>query len=449
VKSVEIIERIEGEARLNLSWKEGVIDDAKMEFLNFRGFEYILEGKHALDALVLTPRVCGICGHSHLIASLKALEDAYQNGGYTLEISNKAKIIRELALGIELIQNHIKWYYMFLMPDVTSEYAHARRKNLYEPIKGQSWSEAVAVCSDIVKAIAILGGQWPHTSYAIVGGVSCDPTLMELSYFESYLDMALKFFEQHIIGMSLENYLSIDSIENVKGSMSDLCEIVSQNSLEYLGKAFDRMLVVSPILQFSPGAYIDGISKPFEHQKISEADRYTFSVEHKKRKQEYSWSKSALYDLSYFETGPMARMVIQKRAPIYRVYKTFGDSFYVRALSRLDEVAYLLLYLKGLIKEIDIKEPSFIQPKIKLKQIESTKGVGLTEASRGALVHEVSLEKGIIKKYNIITPTVWNLGPGSKQNPSTFQKSILGVKSFAQANIILRSFDVCSVCTTH
>ena len=56
--------------------------------------EKILEGKNALDALVINPRVCGICGHAHLIATVEAIEDCYED----IEISNKAKIIRELTL---------------------------------------------------------------------------------------------------------------------------------------------------------------------------------------------------------------------------------------------------------------------------------------------------------------------------------------------------------------
>lgn len=447
--TIDIIERIEGEAKLSLSWKDGLVDDAKIEFLNFRGFEFILENKPALDALVLTPRICGICGHSHLIATLKALENAYENAGYKLQISNKAKIIRELALGIELIQSHIKWFYMFVMPDVTKEYANARKKNLYEPLKGQFWSEAVGVCSEIVKGIAILGGQWPHTSYALPGGVSCDPTLIELSFYETYLDIALKFFEQSIVGMSLDNYLAIDDETKIKGSLSDFREIVEENNLFEYGKTYDNQISISSILGFKDGIHSDNKYRKFEFSKIQEFDDFTFKNDHKKKGDEYSWAKTVMYDGKFFETGPMARMIMQKREPIYKVYKKYGNSFYTRVLSRVDEIAHILLHLKDMVKMIDMSEPSYIKPKVKLKDIPKAYGVGLTEASRGSLSHEITLQNGIIKKYNIITPTVYNLGPGSKEYPSTFQKSVLSSKSFADANIILRSFDVCSVCTTH
>ena len=104
----KLIEKIEGEAKLNISYKDDIIDFVEIEFFNTRNIENILKNRPALDALVINPRVCGICGHAHLIATVKALENCYND----LQISNKAKILRELTLNFELIQNHFKWFYL-------------------------------------------------------------------------------------------------------------------------------------------------------------------------------------------------------------------------------------------------------------------------------------------------------------------------------------------------
>ena len=94
MKTVDLIERIEGEARLNCTWKDGFISDARINFLNFRGFEFILENKSPLDALIYTPRICGICGQAHLKATVDVLENVYENLGEKLEITNKAKLLK-------------------------------------------------------------------------------------------------------------------------------------------------------------------------------------------------------------------------------------------------------------------------------------------------------------------------------------------------------------------
>ena len=104
-----LIEKIEGEAELDFSFKNGKIEDVDIRFGFYRGIEQILIGKPAMDALVITPRVCGICNHAHLIASVRAIEDGYKKAGVDASLPKKAEDIRAFTLACELIQNHIKW----------------------------------------------------------------------------------------------------------------------------------------------------------------------------------------------------------------------------------------------------------------------------------------------------------------------------------------------------
>lgn len=53
MKTVDLVERIEGEAKLICSWKNNKVSDARIDFLNFRGFEYILEEKITFRCLNL------------------------------------------------------------------------------------------------------------------------------------------------------------------------------------------------------------------------------------------------------------------------------------------------------------------------------------------------------------------------------------------------------------
>ena len=165
MKTVDIVERIEGEAKLNCSWENGIISDARIDFLNFRGFEYILKDKPPLDALVYTPRICGICGQAHLKATVEALENLCSNFGKEVELTSKAKLLREIGLNIEIIDSHIKWFYMYIFPDIIK--LETKDLDIYEPLKGKRWLEASKVASETIKALAIIGGQWPHTSYMI------------------------------------------------------------------------------------------------------------------------------------------------------------------------------------------------------------------------------------------------------------------------------------------
>ena len=154
-------------------------------------------------------------------------------------------------------------------------------------------------------------------------------------------------------------------------------------------------------------------------------------------------------DESFFETGPLSRAIISNRKFIKEIHKSFEDSVFTRVMARIDEMAFLLFETNKLILQVDVSELSYIKPKYSLKDVENAKAIAVVEACRGSLLHNISIEKGLIKSYDVITPTVWNLGPKSKTQKGIAQKAIIGSPSIEIAKIVLRSFDVCSVCTTH
>lgn len=451
MKTVDIIERIEGEAKLHLNWKNGTVHDAHIAFLNFRGFEFMLEGKSALDALVYTPRICGICGQAHLYATVNALEDIYKNAGIALEVTPKAKSLRELGLIVEIIQSHIKWFYFFIMPDINKNSESFDEQ--FVPLKGAAWLKAQEASSSIIKALAVFAGQWPHTSYMIPGGVVSDPTSMDMIFVENYLDKAITFFEQNVSGVDLHAYLGFSSVENISHISKDLkifIQMSFEQKLEKIGQSYDRFFVISDDLGFVKGKIKHKNNSKFEMSKIHESSDFTFDLKtNKQKKEKYTWAKSVKYDNLFYETGPLARALVQNRKFIKAIHKEYEDSVFTRVMARIDEMAFLLHKAKEIVQTIRLSEDSFIKPKTDLKMIEEGFGIGVIEATRGSLKHEVTLQNGSIQRYEVITPTVWNLGPGNALEYGIAQKAIIGSKSVDEATIILRSFDVCSVCTTH
>ncbi|PLY07565.1 MAG: Ni/Fe hydrogenase [Arcobacter sp.] len=451
MKTVDIVERIEGEAKLVCSWKNGIIDDARIEFLNFRGFEFMLQGKSPLDALIYTPRICGICGQAHLKTTVEALENIYKNIGEELSITNKAKLLREIGLNIEIIDSHIKWFYMFIMPDIVS--LSKNDYSQYSPLKGDKWLKSSSVASETIKALAIIGGQWPHTSYMIPGGVVSDPTLLDLTTMQNYLDNTISFFEKDFIGGDFEEYLSYSSLndlENIRGDFKDFIDLSFENNLDKIGKSYNRHIVLGKSHLFNSGKSNKRLTHKLDLNSISEDTQYTYNVdESKESKEAFGWAKNVSYADNFYETGPLSRVIVKSRGFVNSLHKTYDDSVLTRVIARMDELAHLLYSTKNLIKQIDISEESFIKPKISMNDIDNAGATAVVEACRGSLLHDISIKQGKIEKYNVITPTVWNLGPGNKNNLSIAQKAIIGTDSIVKAKIILRSFDVCSVCTTH
>ena len=451
MKTIDLVERIEGEAKLHCTWSNKKVSDARIDFLNFRGFEYILEGKSPLDALVYTPRICGICGQAHLKATVEALENVYENINEKLQVTQKAKLLREIGLNIEIIDSHLKWFYMFIMPDIIK--LDTNDLGIYMPLKGSRWMEAQKSASETIKALAIIGGQWPHTSYMLPGGVMSDPTKLDLVMMQNYLQNTISFFEKSISGVSLENYLdfaSIDNLENLSADLKYFKDLSFKYTLEKYGKSHNRFITLGESSLFKRGKIKQRLVHKLDFSKIVEDSSYSFSInKEENNSQKHTWSKSVSYDESFFETGPLSRAIISNRKFIKDIHKSFEDSVFTRVMARMDEMAFLLFETNKLILQVDVSELSYIKPKYSLKDVENAKAIAVVEACRGSLLHNISIEKGLIKSYDVITPTVWNLGPKNKTQKGIAQKAIIGSPSIEIAKIVLRSFDVCSVCTTH
>ncbi|RXK00340.1 Ni/Fe hydrogenase [Arcobacter sp. CECT 8986] len=451
MKTLNIVERIEGEAKLVCNWEDEKITDAQIQFLNFRGFEYILKDKPALDALVYTPRICGICGQAHLKATAQALENIYESVNEPLYITDKAKLLREIGLNIEIIDSHIKWFYLFIMPDI-AKLSKDEKYLKYEAIKGESWRKGTYAASESIKALAVFAGQWPHTSYMLPGGVMSDPTLFDIMTMQNYMDQTLHFIEKELIGDEIENYFNFNNIsdfDSLNGALSDFIKLCLENDFHNLGKSYNSHIVLSKNYLFESGRIEIKNRQSVDLSLVKEEDINSFKMNEPRRDNEYTWAKTALYNDKPYETGPLSRALISNRKLIKNMHKEYNDSVLTRVMARMDELIYLVFITKKLIKQVDISQDSFIPPKLSLKDIGTATGISAVEAARGSLLHKVTLENSIIKNYDVITPSVWNLGPGINEKYGIAQKAIIGANSLEKAYIILRSFDVCSVCTTH
>jgi hydrogenase large subunit len=424
LNKIELIEKIEGEAKLNFSFDTNQkIDFVDIEFLSTRNIESILEGKSALDALVINPRVCGICGHAHLIATVRALEDCYDD----IAISQKAQILRELTLNFEIIQNHFKWFYLTIMP------LFGFKQYL---LKATNPTQLMA------KAIATIAGQYPHNSYAIVGGITSEVTSLDVVKLINYIDQTIRYFEQNLVQASSDEFIECQNIEHLfskSGDLPDIINIIKQNSWQHIGKSYDRFVVFGANSYFKSGK--------------SNHTRASFNLnidEVKEFANDNSYAKNVMYKDKYYEVGPLSRAMLNKIPLIKDSHRRYGDSIVSRILARVCEIPQLLNHSKKLLQELDLSQPSFIEPKIEISKLNTNKtGIGIVEAARGSLIHKVKLQNGKIAKYDIITPTQWNLSNGTKDNLATSQKAMIGLDDTSLAQIVFKSFDVCSVCTTH
>jgi F420-non-reducing hydrogenase large subunit len=106
------LSRIEGHAQVIVEVQGGEVISAHFEAMEFRGFEYFVQGVPAEQMVVIVPRICGVCSTAHHVAAVKALEDAYGVTPPPLALT-----IRELLLLGQIVQNQATSLFIFTMPD--------------------------------------------------------------------------------------------------------------------------------------------------------------------------------------------------------------------------------------------------------------------------------------------------------------------------------------------
>ncbi len=245
---IDPITRIEGHLRVEMEVTNGKVSDAWVSGGCFRGMELVVEGRTPEDAAQIVQRICGVCPVSHSHASTIAAEKAYG-----IEISNNARIIRNLIEGAQFLHSHILWFYNLaaldyvnplnaLDADVADAYALAQEANtsmnsdlgaLKERLKkfadnGQlsifsgNWFdaedgtgyklppeldlictahylEALKMQAKASEVAALLGGKMPHVMTVIPGGTSFVPTEQKLDDLKYLVDEIYDWVESTMI----------------------------------------------------------------------------------------------------------------------------------------------------------------------------------------------------------------------------------------------------------
>ena len=108
--------RVEGDLEITAEVKDGKVQNARSKGVMFRGFEILLKGRDPMDAIRSTPRICGICGASHGVASSTAIRNAWKS-----QMPENAYRVRNIVLAIENLMGHIVHFYVLFAPDLTNK----------------------------------------------------------------------------------------------------------------------------------------------------------------------------------------------------------------------------------------------------------------------------------------------------------------------------------------
>ncbi|MCJ1961235.1 nickel-dependent hydrogenase large subunit [Novosphingobium mangrovi (ex Hu et al. 2023)] len=217
----------------------------------------------------------------------------------------------------------------------------------------------------------------------------------------------------------------------------------------------------------------DGITEP--HYELGPKAKGTSTrIEELDEGAKYSWIKAPRWRGHAMEVGPLARYIIgyqqgrkdiQEQVdgclsalglPMEAMFSTLGRTA-ARALEAqwaAEKQAYFLDKLITNVKNGDTATANTAKfdPKTWPDEV---KGVGFTEAPRGALAHWIRIKGGKIENYQCVVPTTWNGTPRDNEgNIGAFEASLLDTKVERAEEPVeilrtLHSFDPCLACSTH
>jgi len=472
------LNRVEGDLDIKVKIEDGVITEAKSVGTLYRGFENILKGRDPLDALVMTPRVCGICSISHLSAAVKALEDAYD-----ITPPMQAVRFRNLSIICENLQSDLKQVFLMFMADFAHDYYkeysfYEKAKEYYAPFKGSLSKSLLNATKDILKVIAYIGGQWPHTSHMVPGGLNVLADDLEIFRIRFLIIKFKQWYEKEVLKSDFDTFLSLESVSdleefvqnNPNSHLSLFYAIAKETELFDMGKTgygfinYGSLDLEDSQQLIPPSIYTTEVN-PLDLKKIAEDVHYSWydesdkdpfnskTVPNMKKEDAYSFTKAPRYNEEPMQTGALGEELVLGNKLFIDLYEKFGDSVFVREFARMVRPIRYALFMEKEIEAIIANKNQPVYEKSRYQK--DAMGVGVTHAARGALGHWIKIKDHKIENYQIISPTTWNGSPkDDKGNLGAWEKALIGLKirdidNPMEMGHVIRSFDPCLVCTVH
>jgi hydrogenase large subunit len=365
--------------------------------------------------------------------------------------------------------------------------------------------EALDWQKEMVKVHTIFGGKNPHPNY-LVGGAPCSFNLDEANAINAErLAMVGKLFDD---GTDFVNNVYIPDLLAVAGFYKDwggigggLSNYLAYGDLPTNGYAdiehfkFPRGAIlnrdlsrvhpvdchdtqqVEEFIAHSWYEYSDG-DQAGKHPWIGETN-LAYSgpkppYEHLDVEKKYSWLKTPRWKGNAMEVGPLARVLVAYAAgsaevkdlvgfalkkldvPVGALFSTLGRTA-ARGLETILITRWAKEFYAQLLTNIKNGDTrTFNKEKWDPESWPAeAKGVGLTEAPRGALAHWIVIKDRKIDNYQLVVPSTWNASPRDpKGQMSAYEAALIGtpVKNPDQPLEILRtihSFDPCIACAVH
>ena len=365
--------------------------------------------------------------------------------------------------------------------------------------------EALEWQKEIVKVHTVFGGKNPHPNY-LVGGMACSIGIDDASAINAerlqlvhrLLKQAKEFVEQvyipdliaiasfykdwGAIGGGLGNYLvygdlSPNGYRDPSTYKFPAGAILNKKVGEVMDVDLRKDNEIQEFISHSWYEYASGDDTGLHPWKGETKVKYTGPkppYDFLDVNEKYSFLKTPRWKGNAMEVGPLARVLVgygrgreeykevvdstlsALDVPVEALFSTLGRTA-ARGLEARLVAQWALEFYDRLIANIKNGDTRMAN----MEKFEpaswprEARGVGHTEAPRGALAHWIVIRDEKIANYQLVVPSTWNASPRDKNGVSSAYESALKDTPIADAHQpveILRtvhSFDPCLACAVH
>ncbi|MGB5429042.1 nickel-dependent hydrogenase large subunit [Eudoraea sp.] len=365
--------------------------------------------------------------------------------------------------------------------------------------------EALEWQKEIVKIHTIFGGKNPHPNY-LVGGMACaintespgginaerlayvgrllkeGKQFIEQVYIPDLLAIASFYKDWGAIGKGFGNYMSYGDFPT--NGYNDVSGFKFQQGIildRDLSKVYDVDHRNEDIEEFVNNSWYDNYTEgadtgkhPWDGETSINYSGPKPPYEHLDVSQKYSFIKTPRWKGKPMEVGPLARLLVgyargnkeiqdavngalsHLDVPVDALFSTLGRTA-ARGIETQLVANWTMEFYDTLLQNIkngdtrmanmDKWEPEKWAPE--------SKGVGFSEAPRGALAHWIRIKEGKTANYQLVVPSTWNASPRDpKGQRSAYESTLLGTPvadTELPLEIIrtIHSFDPCLACAVH
>jgi NAD-reducing hydrogenase large subunit len=443
---IDPVTRIEGHAKISIFLDDaGNVSDAVFHVVEFRGFEKFCEGRPYSEMPGITPRICGICPVSHLLASAKA-GDAIM----AVNIPPAADKLRRLMNLGQIVQSHALSFFHLSAPDFLLGWDTPQAKrNVFGLIASNTElaRSGIRLRQFGQEIIEILGGKKIHPAWAVPGGVRSSLTEAGRDKIRAWLPEA---FATTKIAFGLFNKTMETHQREIQifGNFPSLFMglVAPDGTWEHHGGKLRFVDSGGSIIadQLDPQKYYEYIGESVQNSSYLKSPYYT----------------PLGFPEGIYRVGPLARLNICEQMGVPKAdtelkrFKKMGrgavTSSFLYHYARLIEILAALEYIERYMEDPDLQS-DYLRADA---GINSLRGIGASEAPRGTLFHDYTVDRdGLLQKVNLIVAT--------GQNNLAMNQTVAQIaRHYVRGNEIpeptlnriehgIRCYDPCLSCSTH